>query len=70
MKQEEKVSPSAFALLTFLLWCDSEARHDVKALRAVHHQRASAALRLGGAGRGTRTQTARKNTVNHKDLQT
>lgn len=49
-------SPSA--LLTFLLRSDGKARHDVQALRAVHHQRAGAALRLRGAGGSTRTQVA------------
>lgn len=51
-------SPSA--LLTFLLRGDSKARHDVQALRAVHHQWAGAAFRLRGAGGGARTQVAWK----------
>lgn len=52
-------SPSA--PLTFLLRSDSIARHDVQALRAVHHQGAGAALRLRGAGGGTRAQVAWEN---------
>lgn len=52
-------SPSA--LLTFLLRSDSKARHDVQALRAVHHQRAGATLRLRGAGGSTRTKVAWEN---------
>lgn len=46
------------ALLTFLLRSDSKARHDVQALRAVHHQRAGATLWLRGAGGSARTQVA------------
>lgn len=41
---DENVLRSAFALLTFLLGSDGEARHDVEALGAVHHQWAGAAL--------------------------
>lgn len=65
---EENVQQSVFISLTFLFGRDGEARHDVEALGAVHHQWAGAALRLGGAGRSTRTQAVRENTVNMQDF--
>ena len=51
---------SVFVSLTFLLGRDGEARHEVQALGAVHHQWAGAALWLGRAGRSAGTQTAGK----------
>lgn len=43
-KPKEKRKDNVFVGLTFLLGRDGEARHDVEALGAVHHQRAGAAL--------------------------
>lgn len=38
------IQRSVYVSLTFLLGRDGEARHDVKALGAVHHQRTGTAL--------------------------
>lgn len=64
----ETMQGPVFVRLTFLLGRYGEARHDVKALGAVHYQWAGAALRLGWAGRSTRTQTVREKPVNSLDV--